>query len=427
MPPPNDDSETATRPGFAGRFGSLRVSNFRRYYTGQSISLMGSFAQMVAQSWLVLQLSDSGAMLGLINGLQFLPILLLGGWGGVLADRYDNRKLMMATSTVSALCAAGLGIVSATGHATVWWVAVFALALGMVGPFERPASQSILYELAGPDEIHNAVALNALLAPVSRLVGPVLAGGLIATVGLSACFFVNAASFLVVIGALLLVRPDKMHERKRIARGTKGQLRAGLQYARRTPAVWHTLVVLYVAGTLAYNFQTTMPAAVKFLYHGGPGKLALAQSASAVGALVAGVAVAGIRKPRVRQMALAGAAFGALLTLFGVAPNYVVFLVLGVPVGTVSTTFTSLVQTVLQRETDPAMLGRVMALFSIGFFGTTPIGSLVTGGLIALGNARLPFFVGGGATFVACAWLLVVSRAGTGTGSVAPTGAQAVA
>lgn len=391
--------------GFNRRFQSLGVPNFRVYFIGQSISLIGSFVQIVAQSWLVLKMTNSGTTLGVIVALQFLPLLVLGSWGGVLADRFDNQRLLLATSFVSLCCAAGLGTMVVAHRVTVIWVGVFAFALGMVGPFERPAAQAFLYELAGPGELANAVALNALLAPLSRLIGPAIAGVMIATIGTGACFFVNAISYVVVIGALLRLDRAAMFARRQSSR-LKGQLREGFEYARRMPVIRATLIVLFVAGTMAYNFQTTVPAMTKFEFHEGATGLAFAQVLSAVGALIAGILVAGLRAPTVRHLALAGTVFGFLLVAWGFLPTFASWAIFGCAVGTVSTAFTTLTQSVLQRETEPAMLGRVMSLFSIGFFGTTPIGALISGALISALSPRWPFYVGGLATMVAAGAVL---------------------
>ena len=387
------------------RFQSLRVRNFRVFFAGQSVSMIGSFVQIVAQAWLVLKMTDSGTTLGVVVALQFLPLLILGPWGGVLADRFDNRRLLLTTSFASLCCASGLGVMVIADRVTVVWVGVFAFALGLVGPFERPAAQAFLFELAGPGDVANAVALNALLAPLSRLIGPAIAGVMIATVGTGACFFVNACSYLVVIGALLKLNRSAMFARRQGSRA-KGQLREGLRYARQMPVIRATLILLFVAGTLAYNFQTTVPAMTKFEFHRGASGLATAQVLSAVGALAAGLVIAGVRVPNLRHLSIAGSLFGALLVAWGFLPTFTSWALFGCVVGMVSTSFTTLIQSVLQRETEPAMLGRVMSLFSIGFFGTTPIGALISGWLISALSPRWPFYIGGLVTMVAAVAVL---------------------
>jgi MFS family permease len=383
-----------TAEPFSYRFRSLRNPRFRVFFIAQSLSSIGSFAQILAQSWLVLELSDSGTALGVVTALQFAPLLFLGPIGGVIADRFDNRKLLIATSSLAGLNALGLAVLVSTGHATLWRVAGFALAFGLILPFERPAAQSILFELCGPTDLTGAVALNALLQPVSRLLGSAVAGILIRAIGLSSCFAVNAGSYLIVVVALAWLLGQKMFARRTMS-GRKGQLREGLQYARNTPVVRRTLLLMFVIGLCAYNFGTTVPAIVKFHFHSGAGGLAFVQSVTALGAVGAGIIVAGVREPSVRKMSFAAAAFGGAMVAWAFVPTLVGWSLFGMLVGCGSTAFTMLVQTVLQRESDPAMLGRVMSLFSLAFFGTTPLGALLAGILISTLDARWPFLIGG--------------------------------
>lgn len=391
---------------FSYRFRSLKNPQFRAFFVAQTVSSIGSFVQVVAQAWLVLELTDSGNALGVVTALQFAPLLFLGPLGGVIADRFDNRRLLIATSTLNGLNAAALATVVATGHATVWRVGAFALILGLIMPFERPAAQSILYELCGPADTTGAVALNALLQPLSRLGGAAIAGVLISTLGLASCFVANAVSYVGVVGALVWLLGQTLFPRRR-STSAKGQLREGLRYASETPAIRRTLLLLFIIGLCAYNFGTTVPAIVKFQFHAGASGLAFAQSISAVGAVLAGILIAGVAEPTVRKMALAAALFGALMVAWAFIPTLVGWSLFGIFVGCASTSFTMLVQTVLQRESDPAMLGRVMSLFSLGFFGTTPLGALLAGVLISTFDARWPFLVGGLVTLTAAAYALV--------------------
>ena len=391
---------------FSYRFHPLRNQRFRVFFVAQSISSIGSFVQIVAQSWLVLELSDSGTALGVVTALQFAPLLLLGPIGGVIADRVDNRGLLIATSCLAGLNAAGLALMVSGGHATVWRVGGLALVLGLIMPFERPAAQAILYELCGPTEVTGAVALNALLQPVSRLAGAAIAGVLISTLGLASCFAANSASYAIVAGALVWLLGQPLYARRRATAG-KGQLREGLRYARDTPAIRRTLLLLFVIGLCAYNFGTTVPAMVKFEFRAGADGLAFAQSISALGAVVAGIVVAGLRHPTVRNMAIAAMVFGVSMIAWGFVPTMIGWSLFGILVGCASTSFTMLVQTVLQRESDPAMLGRVMSLFALGFFGTTPLGALLAGVLISTFNARWPFVAGGMVTLAIAVFALL--------------------
>ena len=239
----------------AGRtFRSLRVRNYRLYFFGQIVSLTGTWMQSVAQAWLVLSLTGSGLALGLTAGLQFGPILFGGPWGGVVADRSDKRKVLIATQTASALIALTLGLLVVTGAVRLWMVYVLAFLLGTVNLVDMPTRQSFVMEMVGRDEIANAVSLNSVLVNTGRVVGPAVAGLLIAAFGTGVCFLVNAGSFAAVIGGLLLMDPNRLQRASRVARG-KGQLRAGLRYVWETPSLRTPLLLMLVVGTLAYNFS----------------------------------------------------------------------------------------------------------------------------------------------------------------------------
>lgn len=386
------------------RFKALRTLNVRRYFAGQAVSMIGSMMQMVAQGWLVLRLSGSATALGSTVALQWLPLLVLGSWGGAIADRVDNRKLLMTTSAISASLACGLGVMTTTGVVTVHWVQVFAVALGFVTPFEQPALKAFIYELAGPADVANAVALASMLPAVARLGGPAIAGALIGAVGIDWCFYANAASFLFVIVALASLRVQGLHER-RSANREKGQVRAGLAYVWRTPLIRRPIAVMFVAGLLAYNFSTMMPNMAKFVFHVGAGKMAGAMAASAIGGLLGGLTAAGLRNTTFRTLSAASLGFGASLLAFSLAPNYPAWVALSFVIGISSSLFQVIHTTMLQRNTEPAMLGRVMALNGIGFMGTTPFGALLSGWLTAHISGRVPFSLGGSA-LMGCALFL---------------------
>jgi MFS family permease len=326
----------------------------------------------------------------------------------VLADRFDNRRLLMTTSVVAGLLAAGLGLVVASGHVTIWWIYAFALGLGFVNAVERPTMQAVIFQLVGQDRLPSAIAINGTIMTTGRLLGPAIGGLLIAQFGVEPCFFVNAASYLVVIGALMMLREAEMIPRPRIGKA-KGQLREGLRYVRTHSAVLQPLVVMVVVGLVAYNFQTTMPAMIRFGFHRNAASLGLIQSISAIGSVIGGIFVAGVTpKPRT-TLAMASAAFGLCLLGFAAAPNFAWFIAASVPVGVASSVFTTIDTTVLQQATDPAMQGRVMSLHQIAWQGTTPIGALFMGALIEATTPRVPFFLGG-ASAAACALGVIAWR-----------------
>ena len=393
----------------------LRSPNTRRYLIGQAVSYTGTFAQGFAQVLLVLRVSDSKSLVPLIIALQTLPLLLLGSWGGTLADRLDNRTVLIATSLASAALALGLGVLVSTARATESVVIVFSVLLGIVAVFERPVAQAILSELVAPKDIAAVVSMNAMLPPIARLIGPPLASGLAALAGLAFAFYANALSYLVLIWAMLLVRRTEMFERKKTIE-RKGLVRAGFAYARHDPVVGPALVLMFVVGFAAFNFTTVLPLMSKFTFGLDPndsresGLIALVQTVSAVGSLFAGVLIGWLRKPTLGSQAWAAVMFGLMLVLFALAPSYWWWAAMAFPVGVVATGFTTLTTTILQTSTKPEMLGRVMALFSIAFMGTTPIGALAVAGLSNAFSPRAPFVVGGAVTALGGVLLLMRSR-----------------
>jgi MFS family permease len=338
----------------------------------------------------------------------FLPILLLGAPAGVLADRINNRPLLVATSTLSALLALAFGVVAATGHITVSWIYVLTALLGVVLAVERPAMQSILFELVGPEMLPSGVAANSTIASTSRLIGPALAGALIATVGVEVCFFVNAASYLVVIGALVALRSSEMVHRPTVGRA-KGRLR-GVAYVRTHPAVARPLLVMTVVGTVAYNFPTTFPSMVHFGFHRGAGSVGALMSVSAIGSLIGGIYIAGVQPHPRRTLAIALAGFGGACLALSVTPGFWPFVAMSVVLGFASASFQSVNTVVVQQATEPSMQGRVMALHQMAWFGTTPVGALSMGWVIHISSPRVPFALGGLSALL-CAVVVIGRRA----------------
>jgi MFS family permease len=402
------------------RFAAFDLWNFRVYVAGQLVSTMGTWMQTLGQTWLVLVLTDRTDQLGITVALQWLPLLLLGAFTGVLADRFDNRRLLIGTSVAAGALAFGLGVLVATDHTTIWWLYGFALALGLVNAVERPAMQTILFQLIGPDRLPSGIAVNQMVNVAGRMVGPAVAGVLIATAGISACFFVNAASYLVVIAALLLIKGDEMIPRPRLAK-TAGQLREGLRYVRHTPAVRRPLVVMAIVGTVAYNFQTTIPALVKYSFHLGAGSVGAVLSISGIGSVVGGLVVAGIRPHPVNTLAAGLFGLAVTVALYGIAPTFAWLLVVSIGLGAASSMFLTIDATVVQQAADPAMLGRVMALHQIAWQGTTPIGALIIGWLIEATSPRVPFILAA-VTAGVCGVAVAVGGRRTETLATAPVG-----
>ena len=256
----------------AGRvtFAALSVPNYRRYISGQAVSLSGTWMQMAAQSWLVLTLSGSATTLGLIVALQTLPVLLLGPYGGVVADRVDKRRLMVALQAAMGLQALILGVLTITGAVTLWEVGLLAALLGLNNAFESPARQAFMLEMVGPDTLRNAVSLNSVLVNVARVIGPALAGILIVLSGEGVCFLINAASFAAVIASLLTLDRDAINPSKPNPR-SPGQLREGLRYVAGIRELAVPLAMMALAGALAYEFQVTLPVMASRGLHAGAG------------------------------------------------------------------------------------------------------------------------------------------------------------
>ena len=393
-------------------FSSLRVPNYRRYFTGQVVSISGNWMQIVAEMWLIVQLTGSGAAVGITAGLQFLPVLLFGAWGGMLADRVDKRTLLTVTQLCMALPALTLWGLTAGGEIHAWMVYALVLARGCVTAMDNPARQSFVMEMVGPKRVVNAVALNSVIVHSARIVGPAAAGGLIALIGGSACFAVNAATFFVMIAALRLMDPALLHRAERAARSS-GQLRAGLRHARRTPALRIPLVMMVVAGTVSFNFQVLLPLLAAETWHGTAATYATLTAAMGVGS-VFGALAAGARGRVTPEILVAAAAlFGGAELLVALAPSFPLQALALVPLGAASVTFASGVNSSLQLAAAPALRGRVMALYSIVFLGSTPIGAPLVGWLAEVAGPRSGLFAGAAAALAAAVYARVAfTRAG---------------
>lgn len=393
--------------GRAGRgrtFSALRVHNYRRYVFGQTVSLTGTWMQRVAQAWLVLELGGSGTDVGVVSALQFVPLLVLGAWGGVVVDRVDKRRLLVGTQSAAAVLALVLGALTATGTVRLWMVMALAVGLGMVQVLDSPARQILVMEMVGAEQISNAVTLNSVVVNAARMLGPALAGVLIATVGIAVCFVLNAGSYVAAVAAFAVMRTGELHSPPAVPR-RRGQLREGLAYAWSTPTLRAPLLLMAVVGTLAYEFQVVLPLMARFVFDGGAGTYGAMSSCMGLGAVVAGLLLAG--RPRSGHRSLVGTAyvFGGVILLAAAAPTLALELVALVGVGAGSIAFLALANTTLQLGAAPEMRGRVMALWSIAFLGTTPLGGPLVGWVSEHLGPRAGLALGGAATIVAAAAL----------------------
>jgi MFS family permease len=404
-------------------FGAVGVRNYRYFFAGQIVSVSGTWMQSVAQAWLVLKLTNNGAYLGIVIAMQMLPILVIGPWGGLIADRFDKRRTLICTGSAAAALALLLGVMTATGVVTVWMVGAVALGLGVVNAIEVPTRQAFVSEMVGREHLVNAISLNGVIMNGGRLVGPAIAGLLIVTVGIAPCFFINAASYLAVIAALLLIRVDKLFRSDPVVR-TKGQLLDGFRYAWRTPELRTPLLMMALVGTFAYEFSVTLPIFTKFTFHSGAEIFGLMTSFMAGGSVVGGLLVAARARPTPRRLGIACALFGVLILLTSAAPNLPIALVLLALTGASSIFFAAMCNTTIQLTASPEMRGRVMALYVVAFMGSTPIGGPIVGFIGQAFGGRAALAVGGVATVLAAAlgWrsLNNYSRRQLRTGSEAP-------
>jgi MFS family permease len=396
-----------------GRFAAFHHPNFRRYFAGQVISSVGTWLQALAVTWLVLDLTGRSDRLGIAVALQFLPLLILGAPAGVLADRIDNRRLLLGTSAVSAGLALAFGFVVSTGNAQLWVIYLLTLLSGLVLAVERPAMQALLFQLVGRDNLPSAVAANSTIASVSRLVGPALGGAMVAVTGVASCFYANAISYAAVFVALASISRSELVPRPVGIRASR-KLGAAVNYVRRRPDVRRPLVVMAVVGLVALNFQTTFPSMVRFGFDRGAGAVGTAMSVSAIGSIAGGVYAAGITPNPRRTLAVVLVGFSAMLLLFSVAPTYLTFVLLGIPLGFMSACFQSINTVAVQQATEPSMQGRVMALHQMAWYGSTPIGALAMGWVIEATSPRAPFVLGGVAA-LACAVAVLGAARGQAT------------
>ncbi len=381
-------------------FASLAVRNYRLFFIGQGISHSGTWMQTVAQGLLVLQLTGSGAALGVVTALQTLPVLLFGAWGGVIADRLPKRSILYTTQTVSAVASLSLGALVIAGTIQLWSVYVIAIVLGAVRVFENPARQTFVREMVGDDRLRNAISLNSTEMNLARVISPTLAAGLVATVGLGAYFVVNGLSYLIVIAMLASMRSEELHPTERVARAS-GLLVEGFRYAWSTPVVRNVLLMMAIIGTFTYEFQVILPLLSEFTFDAGASGYAALTAAMGIGAVIGGLYTASRRRSTPRALVIAACLFGLSVLLSAIAPTLTLAFCALVIVGFFSINFTSLGNVTLQLESAPTMQGRVMALWSVAFLGTTPIGGPIIGAIGEHIGPRSGLAVGGLAALAA--------------------------
>ena len=403
------------RRRFDATFRALLISrNYRLYTAGQAVSLAGTWMQTVGLGWLVLQLTGSGTSVGLVTAAQYIPVLLLAPLGGVLMDRLDTRKVLLCTQSATGILALTLGLLTITGNVRLWMVYAIASGAGMLQVVDNPARQLFALQLVGPEHLTNAITLNTVNMNLARVIGPAIGAGIISTIGVGLCFVVNAGTFVVVIGALLAMRSSEFYPKVRTPRA-KGQVREGLRYVNRTPGLRTPLIMMALIGTLAYEFQVSLLLAAKYTFHGDGGTYGLMTSAMGVGAVVGGLVTASHERHGLGTLVSTSAVFGVLILAVAIAPSLPLAVIALVLMGAVNISFIARANATLQLAADPSMRGRVMALWTVAFMGSTPVGGPIVGFIGEHVGPRWALATGGMACLVAATYGLRQQRHETRT------------
>jgi MFS family permease len=408
------ERQPEVRPTTAGTalrrtFSSLKVRNYRYYFAGQSLSLIGTWMQSIAQSWLVYSRTHSGFDVGLIVALQTLPILLFGPIGGTIADRFGKYRILFYTQALAGVQALVLGILDLTGHLQLWEMFAIAASLGFINMIDNPTRQTFVVEMVGRDQLANAVTLNSVMVNVARAIGPAVAGLLIASVGSGWCFLINAVSFGFVLASLRAMHQDELVPAPRSLR-MRGQITEGFRYVGRTPLLRDALIMMALVGCLTYEFQTTLPLIAGNTFHGDARTYGFLTACMGIGAVVGGLIAAGRRGGGPRRLINTAGLFGVVVLVAAVAPSLAIEAAVLLLVGACSVTFLSLGNATLQLGADPSMRGRVMSLWSVAFLGSTPIGAPLVGFIGNTLGARYALGVGGVAALLAAAFGLLMLR-----------------
>ncbi|MFF4311588.1 MFS transporter [Streptomyces sp. 900105755] len=409
-PAPTAPTTPAARK--SSMFSSLKVRNYRLFFAGQVVSNIGTWMQRIAQDWLVLSLTGSATAVGVTTALQFLPMLLFGLYGGVLVDRLNKRRALLVTQTSMALTGVALALLTLSGHVQVWHVYLAAFVVGLATVVDNPARQSFVSEMVGPDQLQNAVSLNSANFQSARLVGPAVAGLMITGVGTGWAFLFNGLSFVAPLVGLLLMRGRDLHVVRRAPKG-KGQLREGLRYVAGRPDLTWTIILIGFVGTFGFNFPVYLSAFADDVFHAGAGSYSLFNTLMAVGSLAGALLAARRGTAKLRVMLAAAVAFGGLELVAATAPSLWLFSLLMVPIGMFGMTVNVTANTTVQMGTDPAMRGRVMALYMMVFMGGSPIGAPIAGWITDTYGVRAGLAVGGAIAAAAAIGIgLVLARVG---------------
>lgn len=397
LPPVSSPPPPATGRGrsWPSPLRSLGVRNYRLYFFGQLISLTGTWAQWIAQDWLVLQLTNSGTVLGVVTALQFAPALLLSLYGGALADRGDKRKLMLGTQGGLGVAALVLGVLDLTGVVALWHVLVLAAVVGMFSALDAPIRQAFVVEMVGSADLPNAVALNSTSFNLARIIGPAIAGLVISVFGTGWAFLGNAVSSLAVLAGLMLMRSAELSVSEPVRRGS-GQYRDALRYVRRRSDLVLPMLLMFIIGTFGMNFQISIALVAKQVFHRGADSYGLLSTMLAIGATL-GALGATTRRTRPTRLFLVGAALAFSVTelLAGLMPSFGLTAVALIPAGFTMITMAQSANATVQLGVEPTMRGRVMGLYILCFMGGTPVGAPIVGWVAELVGPRWGMLGGG--------------------------------
>jgi MFS family permease len=384
-------------------FRSLHTRNFRLFFLGQLISQTGTWLTMIAQTLLVLKMTDSGIALGLLAACQFGPVLLLGAWAGAVADRTDKRRMLLLTQTLAMLQSAAIAAVVFTHSETVGIIYALAAVQGVITAFDNPARRSFVTEMVPAAELPNAVSLNSAIMTGSRVFGPALAGLLVVTLGFGWAFLIDAISYLAVIWGLWAMRPHELYAIPPGPKG-KGQVRQGLRYVFGEPKLLVPLVMMALIGTLAFNFSVTLPLLVKRSLHGDDTTFTILFSILSLGSLLGALSNARRKTITGRNLVVSAFAFGVAMLALSAVPNLLFVFPVGVVMGFASVSFLTSSTAIVQLLADPAYRGRVLALQAMVFLGSTPIGGPIVGWVSDVGGPRAGLVLGGVACLAAAVY-----------------------
>jgi MFS family permease len=403
---------------------AFRHYNFRLFWSGMLVSLIGTWMQTVGQAWLVLQLTNDPIALGLVAAAQFTPVLIFGLFGGIVADAVNKRKALVVTQISAGLLALILGLLVATGRVEVWQVFLLALGLGFVNAFDMPIRQSFVVEMVGREDVANAVALNSAVFNLTRIIGPAIAGITIAVIGIEPLFFINAASYVAVVISLILMRPKDLHlptEKAVIERNFHSvvdRLVEGLRYTRRDPNIFLAISVLGVVSTFALNFSVLIPLVARDLLGGDADTYGFLMSATGVGSLISALSIAFGARPTMRRLLSGAAAIGVAMIGLGFSRSLPLSLALMFIAGWGTISMAATCNTLIQLSVPDVLRGRVASVYTTVFAGSTPFGGLFSGALAAMGGPPAALIVGGGIAVLAAVVGFFKAPGGTRLGPI---------